>query len=178
MHFSPDTMTDEVADDTIPPGQKGLLDGGGDVPYPVARLGRGDACQKGFLGIEAELAGARIDGAHHHGPGVVADEAVAADDHVERDQVAFADDPVRGADAMDDLVVEGDADVARVAQPPDDIAVAGALASMAAESRPAVEMPGTTKVARSCRTRAAAAHAARMRPTSSADFKSIIPAAA
>ena len=144
-------MADEVPDDAVAPGDQGFLDSRRNIPYPVADAGGGDAGLERVLGVDAELTGPRVDGADQDGAGVIPDEAVAADDDVERDEVAIPDDAVGRADAVDDLVVEGDADIAGVAEAADDVAVAGTLASLATRSRSPPPAPGPKSV--TCRRR-------------------------
>ena len=83
-------MADKVPDDAIPAGGQGLLDGRRNIPYPVADAGGGDAGLERFLGVDAELTGPRVDGTDQDGAGVIPDEAVAADDDVERDEIGRA----------------------------------------------------------------------------------------
>ena len=116
-------MTNQITDDSETARLDKGLDGMGDVADAMADLRLPDADVEGLLGGLEELGDPRRDGADRHGDGIVADVPVVFDGDIERDDVAFAEDALEGADAVDNLLVDREAGMGREATRTDLITV-------------------------------------------------------
>ena len=111
VHRAADPVADQVADDAKAARLDQGLDGMGDVADAIADLRLPDADVEGLLGGLEQPGDPRIDGADGHRDGVVADVAVGFDGDIERDDVAIAENPLEGADAVDHLLVDREAGI-------------------------------------------------------------------
>ncbi len=169
VHAPSDPMTNEFTHNAQSKGLDDPLDGGGDVPNVSAGTGRGDAGGKGSLGGRAKSQGGLGDITDGYGTGIVPNKVALANDDIEGDKVTLLEDTASVADAVDDLVVDRDADLAGVSQAPNHVAEAGAGTAMKGHEAASegVEFTGrdpwgnaSTKVAEdSCRGTTSGTHA-------------------
>src|SRR5579862_1446970 len=116
VHRPADAVADELADDAVALRPGHILDRRADVADPVARLGRGDAGHHRQAGRVDQVADGRRRVADEEGPGTVTVPAVDDRAGVDRHDLAGPDRPLAG-DAVDDLVVDRDADAGRERPP-------------------------------------------------------------
>src|SRR6185369_2220915 len=112
VHLGPDAVADELADDTEVRLCGDGLDGGRDVLDMVAGHGGGDAGHHRAAGQVDELGDLRRRVADVEGPRAVTVPAVEDRAGVDRHDLACTDRPL-ARDAVDDLVVDRDADAGR-----------------------------------------------------------------
>jgi len=106
-----DAVADEFADDGEASGFDEFLDGAAEVGEFAAGAGPVDGLVEGLLGDGEEAFGFVGNFASGDGGGVVADEAAFDDADVDLDDVSGLD-AAGAADAVDDFLVDGDADLA------------------------------------------------------------------
>ena len=114
VHVAPDAVTHILPDDAVALTLGIRLNGGGDVGQAIALLGVPDALKEALLGGTDQpqrLVGHLPAGV---GAGAVAMEAADERAHVHADDVALLQHPLAG-DAVDDLIVDGDAHAGRIA---------------------------------------------------------------
>jgi len=98
--------------DPVAPAPGEVMDGPGYLKEPVSGFGRGDPRIEAIPGYHVEPVSLRSDPACLYRHRLVADEAPQVYAAVQADQVSLGDLPP-GGDAMDHLVVDGDADTPR-----------------------------------------------------------------
>ena len=113
VHLGADAVADVGAHDAVAARDADVLDRRSDVLERVARHRRGDAREHRRAGVVDELPRPRPGVPDDPGPRGVAVPAVDDGARVDRDELALADAP-RVGDAVDDLVVDRDAE--RVAE--------------------------------------------------------------
>src|SRR5258705_1835077 len=112
VHLGADAVADELADDAVAAGRGGVLDRGRDVAEVGAGNGGRDAGHHRQAGRVDELGDLGAGGADDERPGAVAMPAVVDGPGIDRYDLALADQPLT-RDAVDDLVVDGDAQAGR-----------------------------------------------------------------
>ena len=111
VELAADAVADEFAHNAVTILADVMLDAVAEISEHPAVTGILDGIEKGFFGGSEEMQRFLGDVANGNGEGVVADPAVVIDADVDFDDVAVLDD-TRTADAVNDLLVDGDADVA------------------------------------------------------------------
>ena len=106
-----DAVADKFADDAVTVGDDEVFDGFGDVMDAVTGAGLVDANRERFLGFLEKPGRGRRDFADGNCRGSVADPAVQDNADIEFDDVGVLN-ASGAADAMDNFVVNGNADVA------------------------------------------------------------------
>ncbi len=124
VQLAADAVPDKLADHRVAVLDDVLLHRGGEVAEHPAVAGVVDRHVQRLLGRRHQVQGLLGDIAGRHGQRIVADPALVLDADVHLDDVAVLDH-ARSADAVDDLLVDRDADVPRVLA----VAEEGALAA-------------------------------------------------
>lgn len=106
-----DAMADKLANDAEAMADDEVLDGSAKIAQPTAGTGVGNRLEQRLLSDSQQSFGIVRDVARGDGGGVVADETGLDDANVDFDDIARHDSP-RTTDAMNDLLVYGNADVA------------------------------------------------------------------
>ena len=116
MHFFSAAMSNQVSHHTESGLFDDLFDSTADVIDAIAIDGRRNPCKKGFFGDFEQLSSHSLGGdSGADCTGIVPGIASQSDTDIEADQVAFADDSIGSSDAMNNLFIDGDADLSGVA---------------------------------------------------------------
>ena len=111
MNSAADAVAAEFADDVEAAAADFALDGAADVFGAIAGASGGEGLAEGAFGAVGEFAGFFLRGRDLDADGGVGVVAVFYGGEVELDEIAGLDDAMAG-DAVDDFVVDADADVA------------------------------------------------------------------
>jgi hypothetical protein len=130
MHLASDAVANKLTYDPEAERLYSALNGRRDIPHPSPGTNRRNTChQRAFSRLT------KFTGRLRHRPdqnriGIITHETVFADYHIKGHDIAILDKPIIAANAMDNLIIQRNANIPRISQTSDNIPMASTGAPM------------------------------------------------